>query len=177
MVGRYTSTIGYQPSGAVGLANSRYQQAMAQLNTLGGQQKADLEKRYKALEGRGVQDLTSRGLMATTILPSMRMGVQRQHQEELRRLNDQLTREKLAAQQGYTQMEQSAMLSDAAQQWRQQLAAMQMAQQGGRRVSTRYNSRSAPAPTYASSYSQPATSSLSFGNTLANNRAYTRLRG
>lgn len=76
----------------------RYGQAMSTLEGSGEQARADLRNQWRSAENRGVQDLTSRGLTGTTILPTMRMGYQRQANADEGRLNESLRQQKLGLQ-------------------------------------------------------------------------------
>jgi len=129
----------------------------------GTQQRADLQQQYRNLEAGGVQDMVSRGLTGSTILPTMRMGYQREHQAALNRLNESLQQRQLAAYQQYHQqlMQQQAMAMDAARLAMGQGPAYLPSQKP---IATR------------SAYEIPSTYVLpgSYG-ALAGNRAYRRL--
>lgn len=93
----------------------------ASLSQFSEQGKTDISNRYGALAGQGQADLVSRGLGGTTILPGMKMGVEREKSGALNRLAD-LTLER---QMGYDTQITSQIVS-ALQASRQ--AAMQQKQ-------------------------------------------------
>lgn len=74
---------------------NRYQRGMNNLQGLGDQEKRDTSQRYTNLAAQNQQDLTSRGLTGTTILPTMRQGVAREESDALSRVNERLQRERL----------------------------------------------------------------------------------
>lgn len=129
----------------------------------GTQQRADLQQQYRAMEAGGVQDMVSRGLTGSTILPTMRMGYQREYQSALNRLNESLQQRQLAAYGQYHQqlMQQQAMAMDAAR-----LATMQGAY--GRN----------PTDSSRSAYEIPSQYILPGSyQALPTNRAYQRING
>jgi hypothetical protein len=67
-----------------------YDQMLRQLQGSGIQQLHDVNTAYAGLYGKGMQDLTSRGLTGTTILPSMKQSIERQRLSERRRVQDAL---------------------------------------------------------------------------------------
>jgi hypothetical protein len=75
----------------------RYGRAMGLLEKLGGQQKADAAQRYDQQTASMQQDLTSRGLAGTTILPTMKLGVQREKSDALNRIDQQITQQRMNA--------------------------------------------------------------------------------
>jgi hypothetical protein len=79
----------------LGQYQQRLEEAMRMLEGMGTQQRKDLAQRYRAAESVGMQDLVSRGLTGTTILPTMRMGYQREHENALGRLNESLRGQRL----------------------------------------------------------------------------------
>lgn len=68
----------------------RYQRAVGQLGELGAQQEADIRMTGRSREAGVLQENISRGVTGTTVLPTMRAGVQRQTRAELGRLREQL---------------------------------------------------------------------------------------
>ena len=89
------SSPGRTPNPAMAQYEQRLAESMRMLEGLGKQQKKDLRQRYQAREGAGMQDMVSRGLTGTTILPTMRMGYQREHESELGRLDESLRQQRL----------------------------------------------------------------------------------
>lgn len=74
----------------------RYSRGMALLNGLGDQAKADVNETFNKSGAAIGQSATSRGLAGTSVLPSLRMGNERERSAELRRLNEGLRREQLS---------------------------------------------------------------------------------
>lgn len=74
---------------------NRYQRGMENLQGLGDQEKADTSQRYKNLASQNTQDMVSRGLTGTTIMPTMRQGIAREESDALSRVNERLQRERL----------------------------------------------------------------------------------
>lgn len=77
----------------LGEFQTMYERVMAQQTGLGEQAKADVRQRYTNLASRGQADLVSRGLVGSTILPTMRTGYERETSADLRRVDEQLRRE------------------------------------------------------------------------------------
>jgi len=71
---------------------------MGQFEGLGNQAREDIGQRFGELENRGSQDLASRGLGGSTMLSGMRQGVARQREQEQRRLEESLRRERIGYQ-------------------------------------------------------------------------------
>lgn len=94
-VGRY--------EGILGQYGALHTRAMGLLENLGDQERSDIRQRYAGREATGMQDLVSRGLSGTTLLPNLRMGVERDQSAELRRLGEGLRRERLGYDVGLTQ--------------------------------------------------------------------------
>jgi len=65
------------------------------LENAGVQRKSDLEEEYRNQEASARQHLTSRGLSGTTALSTMKMGIGRERQSSLNRLQERLNQEKL----------------------------------------------------------------------------------
>ena len=101
-------------SGAAALYGTRLTEAQGLLSKLSDQELQDLLASFRGTGSQMQQDITSRGLSATTILPSMRMGLQRQQQAAVNSLNDQRTRQQLDVLGQYTQGQAGAMQQDAA---------------------------------------------------------------
>lgn len=74
---------------------NRYQRGMDLLSGLGTQEKRDIDESYQKLGAVNQQDMVNRGLTGTTIMPTMRAGVERERQDALSRVNERLQREKL----------------------------------------------------------------------------------
>lgn len=74
---------------------NRYQRGMDLLNGLGDQEKRDVTESYQKLGAANQQDMTNRGLTGTTIMPTMRAGIERERQDALSRVNERLQREQL----------------------------------------------------------------------------------
>lgn len=56
----------------------RYEDVMGALQGYGGQARADILQRGESMKAGALQDLVSRGLAGTTILPTVRAGIERQ---------------------------------------------------------------------------------------------------
>lgn len=74
---------------------NRYQRGMDLLTGLGTQEKRDVDESYRNLGAANQQDMTNRGLTGTTIMPTMRAGIERERQDALSRVNERLQREQL----------------------------------------------------------------------------------
>jgi len=79
---------------------TRYSEAMKTLEGMGAQESKDITSAYGNLAASQQQDLTSRGFGGTTIMPTMRAGVERQKTDALARLNERLRTQKLGYQTG-----------------------------------------------------------------------------
>lgn len=79
---------------------SRYQRGMANLEGLGTQEKNDILRQYGELGAANQQDMTTRGLTGTTIMPTMRQGIMREQQAALSRVNERLQNQRLAVDSG-----------------------------------------------------------------------------
>ena len=86
LVGSYQSAYGQARAANEG----RYQEILGGLGQLGQQSRADIDTRARMRESAAGQDLVSRGLTGSTIMPSVSGGIERQRQEETNRLNDML---------------------------------------------------------------------------------------
>ena len=75
--------------------DARYQRNMASLNGLGQQEATDIQRRYGELGAANQQDITSRVLTGTTIMPSMRQGIAREQEAALLRLNERLQNQRI----------------------------------------------------------------------------------
>lgn len=75
---------------------SRYQEALKNLEGVGTQQMADLNQRYLGAGSAVNQSLVSSGLSGTTVLPTMQMGVERERTSAANRLAADLARERNA---------------------------------------------------------------------------------
>lgn len=107
----------------------------------GRSQIADLSDYYKAAMGQGVQDMVSRGLSGTTLLPSVRMGYARQRSRAMQNLQESLARMRIgvgmqqnqqnlqASQFGANLGLQYAQLAQQANQFNQQQARYQQPEQ------------------------------------------------
>lgn len=73
----------------------QYDSSMSMLQGAGAQSRQDIESRWRSAENQGIQDLTSRGLTGSTILPTMRMGYRRQAQADVGRLDESLRQQRL----------------------------------------------------------------------------------
>lgn len=73
-------------------------QANTVLNQVGNQGIQDINTAYKSNVGTGTNDLISRGLSNSTVLPTMKLGYQQQRQAEINRLNDTLAQQKIGYQ-------------------------------------------------------------------------------
>lgn len=79
---------------------NRYQRGMDLLSGLGTQEKRDIDESYQKLGASNQQDMVNRGLTGTTIMPTMRSGIERERQDALSRVNERLQREQLLADAG-----------------------------------------------------------------------------
>lgn len=88
--------------GALGNVQQGYGQRatdiMGQFDTLGNQQRSDLAARYGQQRSSADQDLVSRGLGNTTIRSSVMAGLGSQENQDLARLNESLTGQRLGYQ-------------------------------------------------------------------------------
>ena len=75
---------------------SRYQQALSNLEGVGTQERADINSRYNSAGSAVNQSMVSSGLSGTTVTPTMQMGVERERTSALSRLSADLAREKNA---------------------------------------------------------------------------------
>lgn len=82
-------------SAALEANESRYQEILAGLETAGAQETKDIGTAYAGAEAAGQQDLVSRGLANTTMLPTMRTGVATAKTSALGRLKERLLQQRL----------------------------------------------------------------------------------
>ena len=73
---------------------SRYQQALGNLEGVGTSQRADINQRFNSSQSSVNQSLVDSGLANTTVLPTMRQGVERNRQSALGELETGLARER-----------------------------------------------------------------------------------
>jgi len=73
---------------------SRYQEILTGMEGLGRQEARDISRRYRGLRSGAEQDLISRGLAGTTVLPGVRALYGREETAALSRLNARLARER-----------------------------------------------------------------------------------
>ena len=73
----------------------RYSRAMEYIESRNLQGQEDIASRWEAEAAKGQQDLTDRGFAGTTVLPTMRMGYEREKEAELRRLENDILQQKL----------------------------------------------------------------------------------
>jgi hypothetical protein len=73
----------------------RYERNLAELDRLGKQQREDVNRQYDVARASASQDLVSRGLAGTTALQGSLRGIESERFRDIRRLEDQLTRERL----------------------------------------------------------------------------------
>jgi hypothetical protein len=104
-----------------------YAQSLSSLAASGQQQKLDVQQRYKAMQGGGVQDLVSRGLMASTVLPTMKMGYAREMEGAMGRVDSSINQQRssIFAQQAQAQMQahlQKLQMEQQNQQFSQNMA-------------------------------------------------------
>lgn len=78
----------------------RYVQAMKGLEGLGNTEKGAIADRFKSNVSKISQDMVSRGLSGTTVLPSMVMGADKLQGKELGALNERLQQQRLGYQTG-----------------------------------------------------------------------------
>lgn len=79
----------------LGQKGQMYDRTMANLSGLGAQEEADIRQNYANLDARTAQDMQARGLAGTTIGASLRKGNARATNEELNRMRERLTRERI----------------------------------------------------------------------------------
>jgi len=72
----------------------RYNQALGNLEGVGTQGRADINQRFDSSRSAVNQNLIDSGLASTTVLPTMRQGVERNRTSALNRLESGLAREK-----------------------------------------------------------------------------------
>ena len=73
---------------------SRYQEALSNLDGVGTSQRADINQRFDSSHSAVNQSLVDSGLANTTVLPTMRQGVERNRQSALGELDASLARER-----------------------------------------------------------------------------------
>lgn len=73
----------------------RYNQGMGYLNDLGRTQRADINQRYQADWSRAQQDLASRGLLGSTISPTLQLGYAKARDQAILGLNESLAQQRL----------------------------------------------------------------------------------
>jgi len=78
----------------------RYQDVMGELQGSGAQEYADIGSRMRSSQAAGAQDLVSRGLAGTTVMPTMRAGYARQAEGDYGRLADRLRTQRTSAMAG-----------------------------------------------------------------------------
>lgn len=71
------------------------QQTMGQLGNLGTQERKDINQNYLGTVSQGQQDLVGSGLYGSTVMPSVRIGAERQRSADIRKLNDAISQTKL----------------------------------------------------------------------------------
>lgn len=71
---------------------ARTEEGMKQIEKYGQERAADIEAGAKRTESKGTQDLISRGLSNSTLLPGMRQSVEKQKQADLRREEGEIAR-------------------------------------------------------------------------------------
>ena len=72
-----------------------YDTTMGRLEGLGTTQIADATRRWDAAGTKVGQDMVSRGLSGTTILPTMALGVERDKSADIARITDELEQKKI----------------------------------------------------------------------------------
>lgn len=77
---------------------NRYDTAMSALQNYGSAQIADLNTRYNQLGAKSTQSLINSGLNSTTVAPAVQMQNEKQRQDALNLLNENLSRQKLGYQ-------------------------------------------------------------------------------
>lgn len=98
-VGDYDAAASGSQTGYQSLADELgigYDEMEALVGTLGGQQKDDIDRAFKGRQAAETANLVNRGLSGSTIAPSVATGVERERSAEQRRLQDDLTRQRLA---------------------------------------------------------------------------------
>ena len=73
----------------------RYAMAESELNKLGDQEREDIEERFANREGELTQNLIQRGLASSSTAAKNMLGVEREKSGELRRLSEDLARERI----------------------------------------------------------------------------------
>lgn len=74
---------------------SAYDRNMATLDGMGESERASLNRRHDASQGRNTQEAISRGLGGTTVLPGMRTLTERERTQDLGDLDERLRRERI----------------------------------------------------------------------------------
>jgi hypothetical protein len=75
---------------------NRYREAMNTLEGSGTQERKDIEEQYANALQTNLQDMTSRGLSGTTVLPTLNLATEREKSGAMGRLNERLLQQKLA---------------------------------------------------------------------------------
>lgn len=79
----------------VGGYKDRYTSLMRNLDEMGAQEKADIGQEFGGVASRAGQDLTSAGLSASTVAPTVQAGIQREKSGAEGRLNESLRNQRL----------------------------------------------------------------------------------
>lgn len=72
---------------------SRYQQALDRLKGQGKTELGDINQRYGQLAAQSQQDLVSRGLSGSTVMPALQMGMEQSRAREVGALGERLNRQ------------------------------------------------------------------------------------
>lgn len=75
--------------------SKRIADAMSYIENAGESEKAELAMHWKGQTSEGMQNLVDRGLMGTTVAPTLKTGYSRAHQADLRKLNEAINQQKL----------------------------------------------------------------------------------
>ncbi len=75
--------------------NDRYTRNMKDLEGAGQQEASDIRDSWASQGANAQQDLTARGLGGTTIMPTMKQGIQRQQNNDLGRLNERVRQQRI----------------------------------------------------------------------------------
>ena len=92
-------TLGPQQTAAYNAYQGNLNSLMPMLEGAGTQERTDINRQFNNLGNQQAADLTSRGLSATTILPTLQQGTERSRADALGGLNERLLQQRLGLQQ------------------------------------------------------------------------------
>jgi len=101
---------------------ARLSEAMGYLDEAGEQARRDIHEEFGNLEAEARAEMTSRGMMSTTVWPSIQKNIQEAESAEMRRLDDDLRQQQLEWQTG---------LQGELLQWQERTAALEAMYRSG----------------------------------------------